>query len=278
MFRVAGVQMDVSFAQPAANLQNMIRWVAHAAAQQVDLVVFPECALTGYCFQTLEEALPVAEPLDGPSVQAMIAACREHQVHAVFGLLEKVDNKIFNALALVGPEGLGGSYRKIHMPSLGVDRFATPGDRPFAIHQVGEAKIGMNICYDCSFPESARCLALAGADIIVLPTNWPPGAGCTADIVPNARALENHVYFISVDRIGHERGFDFVGKSKICHPTGTDIRFENHANEAFFFADLDLSIARNKRLVRVPNEHEIHRFNDRRPEMYEVIAEPRTNR
>lgn len=270
-FKITGVQMDIAFADVATNLKNMQQHVATVAPQQSDLIVFPECSLTGYCFASLEEAMPLTEPVDGPSVQAMIETCREHHIHAVFGFLERDGDRVFNALALVGPNGLVGSYRKIHIPMLGIDRFVTPGDRPFEVSNVGEARIGMNICYDSSFPESARCLALQGADLIVLPTNWPPGAGCTADIVPNNRALENHIFFMSVNRVGDERGFHFVGKSKICHPTGTNIHFCDHDREEVFTAEIDLSIAREKHLVRVPNQHEIHRFNDRRPDMYEPI-------
>jgi predicted amidohydrolase len=131
----------------------------------------------------------------------------------------------------------------------------------------------MNICYDCSFPESARIMTLQGADLIALPTNWPPGSGHTSDLIPNARALENHVYFMSVNRVGTERGFDFIGKSKICDPKGNTLAFADHANEEILYADIDPAWARNKHLVSVPGQHEVHRINDRRPATYGPIAE-----
>ena len=275
LFKIAGVQTDILLGDVAANLQLMSDAVAQTAQQGAQLVVFPECALTGYCFESLAEAMPFAEPVDGPSIQAMIDVCRQNNTHAVFGFLEKDGDRLFNALALTGPSGLIGSYRKIHLPFLGIDRFTTPGDRPFEVLPVGDFRIGMNICYDCSFPESARCLALQGADLIVLPTNWPPGAGCTADIVPNARALENNVFFMSVNRVGDERGFHFIGKSKICQPNGADVYFCNHDHAETFYAEIDVSIAREKHLVRVPKQHEIDRFQDRRPDMYAPIVRPK---
>src|SRR5204863_4130515 len=106
--------------------------------------------------------------------------------------------------------------------------FTTSGDRPFAVHEIplipnpfpaagrGETlRIGINICYDGSFPEAARCLMLLGADLIVLPTNWPTGAISTAKTLIPARALENHLYYAAVNRVGAERGFRFIGMSRI---------------------------------------------------------------
>jgi predicted amidohydrolase len=189
--------------------------------------------------------------------------------------LERDGPRVFNAAALVGPEGFVAGYRKIHLPFLGVDRFTTPGDRPFAVHQAGELRVGMNICYDGAFPEAARVMALEGADLIVLPTNWPPGAECTADCVIPARALENNVYYLAVNRVGTERGFRFIGKSKACDPGGRVLAEALHEEEAILYAEIDLERARRKRVVRVPGLHEIDRFADRRPEMYGKIVEPK---
>src|SRR5690606_31066692 len=137
----------------------------------------------------------------------MVEACREHDGFAIFGMLEADGGRIFNGAVLVGPEGVIGSYRKIHLPYLGVDMHTTPGDRPFAVHEAGGVTIGMNICYDAAFPEAARCLALLGADLIVLPTNWPPGAECMAAFSIASRAMENSVYYAAINRVGSERGF-----------------------------------------------------------------------
>lgn len=271
--KIAGIQMDVVFAEPATNLRNIAASIERAADHGARLVVFPECALTGYCFSSLEEAKPFAEPLPGPSTMQLAEVCGRVQTHCVVGLLEAAGDSVFNACVLIGPEGIIGTYRKIHLPYLGVDRFVTPGDRPFQVHEVDGVRIGMNICYDCSFPESSRVMMLDGADLIVLPTNWPPGARCLADYIVNVRSMENCVYYMAVNRIGTERGFPFIGKSRICDPDGGILADAPHEEAAVLYAELDVARSRNKHLVRVPNEHEIDRLKDRRPEMYSRIVE-----
>ncbi|HEV3004259.1 MAG TPA: carbon-nitrogen hydrolase family protein [Pirellulales bacterium] len=275
MLTVAGVQMNVVFGKREQNLARIEHALDETARRGARLVVFPECAVPGYCFESLAEALPLAETLPGPSTERLARRCRELQLHVVFGLLERDGPRVFNAAALVGPEGYVAGYRKIHLPFLGVDRFTTPGDRPFAVHQAGELRMGMNICYDGAFPEAARVMALEGADLIALPTNWPPGAECTADCVIAARAMENNVYYLAVNRVGTERGFRFIGKSKVCDPAGRVLAEAQHEDEAILYAEIDLERARRKRVIRVPGLHEIDRFADRRPEMYGKIVEPK---
>ena len=109
LLKVPGVQTDIQLKNVSANLQLMSDAVAEPARHGAQLVVFPECALTGYCFDSLAEALPFAESVDGPSIQAMIDVCRQSNTHAVFGFLERDDERLFNALALTGPSGLVGS-------------------------------------------------------------------------------------------------------------------------------------------------------------------------
>ena len=270
-YKIAGVQMDIAIGDRAQNLVAMKTRLDQSLAAGAVLTVFPECTTTGYCFETKDEAMGVAESLDGPSVQTVTQWCRDLSTCVIFGFLESDDQQLYNSLALVGPNGLIGSYRKVHLPMLGVDRFTTPGDG-FRVFAAGEIQVGLNICYDCSFPESARVLTLQGADLIALPTNWPPGSGHTSDLIPNARALENHVYFMSVNRVGTERGFDFIGKSKICDPKGNTLAFANHADAEIIYADVDPSFARNKHLVSVPGQHEVHRINDRQPAAYGPIV------
>lgn len=272
--KIAGVQMDVALGEPAKNLNAMTRALEAAAGRGAALVVFPECALAGYCFTSREEASEFAEPIPGPSAKQMAEACRRLNTRAVFGMLEVDGDRLFNACALVGPDGVEAIYRKVHLPKLGVDCFMTPGDQPFGICSVETAQIGMNICYDGGFPEPARILSLMGADLIVLPTNWPPGTENTAAYVPNTRALENNIYYMAVNRVGTERGFRFIGHSKICGPDGGVLDEAAHENEAIIYAEIDLDRARQKRLVRVPDRHEIHRFADRRPEFYGPLADP----
>ncbi len=273
LFKIAGVQMDVQLGQLQANLERITAALETTAGQGARLTVFPECAATGYCFDSLDEARPHGQPLPGPASDTVADSCRRLGVYAVFGLLERDGDRLFNACALVGPEGLVAAYRKIHLPFLGVDRFTTPGDRPYAVHQVGPARVGMNICYDSAFPEAARVMALDGADLIVLPTNFPPGSECMAEHIVNARAMENKIYYACVNRVGSERGFDFIGNSRICDTLGRALADAHHTDEAILYAELDLEESRNKEIVRVPGKHVINRFADRRPEMYGRIVQ-----
>jgi predicted amidohydrolase len=272
--RIAAVQMDVTLTDVPGNLARMQAKVRETRAAGAELTIFPECALTGYCFSSLDEARPFAESIPGPSVEAMIETCAQLGGFVVFGMLERAGERIFNALALVGPAGLVGSYRKVHLPYLGVDKFTDFGDRPFAIHEINGVKIGMTICYDGGFPEPARCLALLGADLIVLPTNWPPGAEPAADFAINTRALENTLYYAAADRVGVERDVAFIGKSRICDPLGKTIASADHTDEAVLYADIDVARSRNKHLIRQPGVNEVNRIADRHPEMYGQLLEP----
>ncbi|MEX2173917.1 MAG: carbon-nitrogen hydrolase family protein [Pirellulaceae bacterium] len=274
MPKIALAQIDIAFADRARNLARMVQVLEETAASGAKLTVFPEAALAGYCFDSLDEARPHAEPIPGPSTERMTSVCRELGCHAIYGLLEADGEQVFNACVLVGPEGVVGSYRKIHLPFLGVDRFTTPGDRPFAVHEAAGMRIGMHICYDGGFPESARVLTLLGADLVVLPTNWPPGAECMAGCVVNARAMENNIYYAAVDRVGEERGFAFIGQSKVCDPRGGVVAEAAHDREEIFYAEIDVALARQKKIVRRANLHEIDRIRDRRPEMYGPLAAP----
>src|SRR4051812_31924802 len=149
-WKIAGVQMDCRLGDMPHNLAAVRQRLRTAAGRGARLVVFPECVLTGYGFDSLEEALPLAGPLPGPSTEALAADCRELGVWAVVGLLERGGRpgEVYNACALVGPDGLAATYRKAHLPFLGVVRFTTPGDRPFAVHDLGGLRVGMLICYD----------------------------------------------------------------------------------------------------------------------------------
>ncbi len=272
---VAGVQTHVTFADKDANLQRMYDWLNQSALKDCDLVVFPECILTGYCFKSLEEALPLAEPIPGPTTQAMVEWCREHQKYVAFGMLEIGEQgEIYNACPVVGPDGLVGVYRKIHLPFLGIDRFATPGKWPYTTYDLSGMHVGVHICYDGSFPESSRIMALQGADLLILPTNWPPGATTFAKFLPNARALENNVYFMSVNRVGTERGFRFIGESRLCGVDGEAISDCHGQEEGIVIGRIDTEVARAKRLVRIPGEHIIDRFADRHPEFYGELVQP----
>jgi predicted amidohydrolase len=271
VYRIAGAQIDITFADPDANLERMRRCVDEAVTNNAWLIVFPECTIAGYCFDSLDEARNLAEPLEGRSIKAVQRMCAAHGTRVIFGFLELAGERIFNSLALIDGGGTIATYRKVHLPHLGVDRFTTPGDRELDVIDVQGLRIGMNICYDCSFPETSRILMLKGADLIVLPTNWPPTSGLTADVIPPARALENNVYYLAVNRIGGERGFSFVGKSKFCDPRGNVLASADLCEETIIYGDVDPELARQKHLINIPGRHEIHRVNDRRPELYRSL-------
>jgi predicted amidohydrolase len=274
VWKIACVQMDCHFGAKERNLESVRGKLREAVGQGAKLVVFPECALTGYCYTSKAEALPHAESIPGPATEILGAECRRLGAWAAFGLLEieARSGNLFNACALVGPRGEVHGYRKIHLPTLGVDRFSTPGDRPFAVHDIGGLRVGMTICYDGSFPEATRVLALLGADLVVLPTNWPAGASACALV--GARALENHVYYAAVNRIGDERGFHFQGNSRIVDCAGEFISASSGDAEEILYAVIDPEAARQKRVVKIPGEYEVDRIADRRPDMYRLLCEP----
>jgi predicted amidohydrolase len=272
--KISCVQTDVTFQDINANLSSLEATVRSEVAQGTQLTVFPECFSTGYCFDSLAEAMELGESVPGPSTDRVAKLCAELRTYVVFGMLEKSGDKLFNVAVLIGPEGLIGSYRKVHLPYLGVDRFTTPGDRPFEVFEAAGVRVGMLICYDGGFPEAARVLSIRGADLIVLPTNWPPGGSYMAEFSINCRAMENGIYFAAVNRIGTENGFSFIGKSRICSPVGATINSIDDASPGILRTEIDPLIARTKRIVRVPGKHLIDRMADRRPEMYGAICEP----
>jgi predicted amidohydrolase len=266
--KIAGIQMAPKIGGKAHNLARCLDSIRTAAREGARLVVFPECALSGYAFSSREEALPVAEPIPGPSTEAIAAACSELGVYVVVGLLERAGESLYNAAALVGPEGLVGLHRKAHLPVLGVDRFVESGDLPPAVYETEVGRIGMGICYELMFPEHARVLALLGAEIIALPTNWPEIAEFNPAYLVPARAAENHLWLVAVNRVGEEGGFVFIGRSRIAGPIGMIVADGQAYEEDVLYAQVNLALARDKHLVVLPGEYEVHPFDDRRPEFY----------
>lgn len=273
-FVVAGLQCDPQIARPDLNLEMIADLAARARKAGAALAIFPECAVSGYCFDSAEEAMEVAEPIPGPATAALVAIADRLDLHLAVGMLERAGERLYNVAALVGPGGLIGSYRKIHLPFLGVDRFTAHGRDGFQVYDTVLARIGVNICYDCSFPESARVMMLGGADLIALPTNWPESGGCAVpDFVVPTRALENKVYYAAVNRVGTERGVRFIGRSSIVDPYGKTLAAADDS-EQMLLAEINPALSRDKHIVRVPGEHEIHRLNDRQPDQYGPLVRP----
>jgi predicted amidohydrolase len=271
--RVAVAQIEPKLGEKDRNLEACLARLEGASADGAQLLVLPECAIPGYMFDSAAEAMPFAEEVPGPSTEALAAACRRLGVHAVCGLLERDGDELYNVAVLVGPDGLIGSYRKTHLPFLGVDRFTIPGDE-LPVFDTPLGRIGLEICYDLRFPEVTRTLALAGADIVAHPTAFPVAARVQTELITVARAAENRIYLLTANRVGKERSGEFCGWSQIVDPFGSRLAEAGATEEALLVADIDLDRARDKDYI-VPGEYELYLFGDRRPELYGALVEER---
>lgn len=274
MTRIAAAQIESRPLDPQANLDKVERWIETAAAQRAELVVFPECALTGYMLSA-EQAADVAEPIPGPRSERLVAACRRAGLLAVVGTIEKDDQgRCFNTAVLLGPQGLIGRYHKTHLICLGVDRFLTPGAELPAPLETPLGRLAMLICYDLRFPEPARVLGLAGAQAVLLPTAWPQAATLYPDHVARTRAAENGLFVVAADHVGQERGGRYLGRSLIVGPDGEVLAQAGKEEEALLVADMDLARADRKHRAFIPGEYEIDLHADRRPELYGPLTDP----
>jgi predicted amidohydrolase len=269
--RVAVAQMEPILAEKERNLDACVARLEEAAAAGAELLVLPECAIPGYMFESAEEALPFAEEIPGPSADTLAKECRRLGLHVVCGLLERDGDVLHNAAVLVGPEGLIGTYRKTHLPFLGIDRFVVPGDE-LTVYDTPLGRIGVEICYDLRFPEVTRTLALKGADIVAHPTNFPVAARIQTELITVARAAENRIYLLTANRVGKERSGEFCGWSQIVDPYGTRLAEAGETEEALLVAEVDVQKARDKDYV-IPGEYELYLFGHRRPELYGALVE-----
>lgn len=281
MVKLAAVQMEPQLMEVERNLAKIREMAKIAASARAELIVFPECSLTGYMFSTREEATQLGECVPGNATEEVSSVCKSNNVYVVFGLIEKEGAMLFNTAALIGPQGLVGKYRKNHLPCLGVDRFLDAGNLPFKVFKTPLANIGIEICYDIMFPEVSRILALQGADILTLITNYSPlpwgrGDRISEYIIP-ARALENRVHVVAADRIGFERGFTFAGRSKIVDALGETLGEAENFQESIIYAEVGLAMARQKQSTVLEGEWEVNGVNDRRPELYGEITKRKSN-
>ena len=224
--RVSCIQFEPVFGAVAENVARAANLVRAAAAEGSTLVVLPELANTGYVFDSSEEALALGEPVpDGPSSRAWGSLARELGIHLVAGITERVGETLYNSALVTGPQGYIGTYRKAHL----WDRenlFFARGDLGFPVFETALGRIGVAICYDGWFPESFRQLALAGAEIVCVPTNWvpmpdqPAGEAAMANVLHRAAAHSNGIFIACADRVGVERGQPFEGQSLIVGPRG----------------------------------------------------------
>jgi predicted amidohydrolase len=271
--RATVVQNAPRLGDVAGNLAAVIAHLERAAGEHCDLVVFPECALSGYMFSDERAARSCAEPVPGPSTDAVVQACARHGLHCALGLLELDGARLHNTAVLIGPDGLIGRYRKSHIACIGADQFTVPGEEPYVVHATPIGRIGLQICYDWRFPEITRVLALGGAEVVVHPTNSPAPARELAEFITRARAAENAVFFLTANRCGEEQGTSFFGWSQIVDPVGRRLAEAGEAPTTIS-AVLDLDLARAK--TKEPNHggYQVSLFGDRRPELYAPLAQP----
>ncbi len=269
---VAVAQMDPRLGALDLNRGKILSLFTRAVGQGARLVVFPECATSGYGFSDVESAYAAAEPIPGPTTEALTTLANETGAYAVVGLLERVaGERVYNSAVLVGPEGVVGVYRKAHLPVLGVDRFTLPGGTGFGVWETPLGRVGMAICYDLRFPEALRALALEGAEIVALPTNWPDGSQNAPEFVTRTRALENRIFLLACNRCGEESGFWFFGRSQISDPGG-EVLAEAGDGEELCYAEIEPEAAREKRIVHRAGEFELDTVGDRRPDLYERLV------
>lgn len=276
--RVAACQIDPQLGEVEANLARIARAVADAAAAGAVLAVLPEAAVTGYAFASLDEGRTVARHAGVVAAEVIAGLAESHRLTVICGTLEAQGDEVFNAALISTPDGQRYTYRKMHLPFLGVDRFATPGPDAPSVVEVDGLRIGVLICYDLRFPEAARMCALDGADLIALPTNWPVGVDFHPGLFAPARAAENHCYLLACDRVGTERGTTFMGRSLLIDYDGHQLAVASDTDEELLIGEIDPEAARQTHVRRRPGEHEWDTIADRRPGLYRRLLEPGVDR
>ena len=267
----AVAQIDPKLGEKQRNLDVCLARLEEASVLGASILVLPECAIPGYMWDSAEEAMPFAEEIPGPSTAALERECARLGLYVVCGLLERDGDALHNAAVLVGPDGLVGTYRKTHLPYLGVDRFVVAGDE-LPVFETPLGRIGVEICYDLRFPEVTRTLALRGADLVAHPTNFPVAARIQTELITLARAAENRVYLLTANRVGKERWGEFCGWSQIVDPFGNRLAEAGETGEALLTAEIDVETARDKDYV-IPGIYELYLFGHRRPELYGALLE-----
>lgn len=239
-----------------------------AGAQGAGLVIFPEMFLTGYNIG--DAVFTLAEPADGPSAAAVAKISREASVAILYGYPERSGDRIFNSALLVNSDrSVVANYRKAHLYGNAERRLFTPGD-DLVIAELEGLQIGILICYDVEFPEAVRSLALAGAELIAVPTALIQPFDIVARTLVPARAFENQVYVAYAGMCGSERGLGYCGLSGIVGPDGNDIARAG-TGPALLYADIDPSAILRGRKA---NPY----LFDRRPELYSDSVKPARSR
>jgi len=261
-YKVGVCQFNPKFLQIEENLTKLKIILTNI---QADLVVLPELVTSGYLFVEPKEVESASEDaFKGPTAQTLVAIARQNNMSISAGFAEKSEGRYFNSAMLVNPDGEIKVYRKTHL-FFEEKKFFSPGNTGFKVFPAKKGvKVGSMICFDWIFPESARSLALMGAEIIAHNANlvlpWCQQAMIT-------RSLENRIFSVTSNRTGKEKNqgkiLDFTGMSQIVSPKGEVIKRLNREEETVFITEIETSEAHNKRVTELNDI-----FSDRRPEMY----------
>lgn len=271
---VASVQMEPHIGRKDDNVARSIAFIERAAAEGAALVVLPELVNSGYVFASRAEAFALAETVpDGPSTHAWMDAARRHRIYIVAGIAERDGDRLYNSAVVVGPDGWLGVYRKLHL--WGDEHlFFEAGDKGLPLFHTQWGRLGVAICYDGWFPEVYRLLAMQGADVVAMPTNWVPMPGQPADrhamaiSLAMASAHSNALTIVCANRIGTERGQAFIGQSAIIGAQGWPLAGPAPEDaEQLLFARVNLKESRQARHLNPFN----HVLRDRRDDLYDPM-------
>jgi predicted amidohydrolase len=242
------------------------------------VIVLPELASSGYVFRDRDEAALLAEPLDGPAVSQWGELAADLGVVVVAGLCERgEDGAVFNSAVVLGESGLRAAYRKVHLWDTEKLVFTAGDAAPPVVTVAGQVRLGVLICYDLEFPEWVRVPALAGAQLLCVPTNWPrfprPAGQRPIEVVrAQAAASVNRMFVAACDRVGAERGVDWVGGSVIVDADGWPLAGPAPGDdELLLSADCRLGDAVDK---ATSDRNDV--FADRRTDLYAAIEKGRT--
>lgn len=271
--RIACCQIALRVGESDANRRAGVSAAAAAAANGASIVVLPELSASGYVFRGEAEARALAEPADGPTAAGWAELARQRGITVVGGICELGDDGLlYNSALVVDSAGLRASYRKVHLWDAEKLVF-TPGSSPPPVVETAGTLLAVLICYDVEFPEWVRLPALAGAQLLCVPANWPaqprPVGERPMDVVrAQAAAAVNRMFIAVCDRVGGERGVDWVGGSVIIDPDGWPLAGpEPGDRELTFAADCDLAVAADK---KTSERNDV--FADRRPDLYRGVV------
>ncbi|WP_457282526.1 nitrilase family protein [Polaromonas sp. P5_D5] len=271
---VASVQMEPLVGQKAKNIARSLHFIEEASKGGARLVVLPELTNCGYVFESREEAFSLAEPIPGgETTQLWVRAASTFNIYLVAGIAERVGERLFNSAVLIGPGGYIGTYRKLHL--WGDEHlFFESGNLGLPVFPTEIGRLAAIICYDGWFPEVCRLLAVQGADIVCMPTNWvpmpgqPAGTMAMANTLAMANAHSNGLNLVCANRVGDERAQPFIGQSLIIGADGWPLAGPASAErEEILYASINLKASRRARHLNAFNDV----LRDRRNDVYDLM-------